>query len=116
MKPIEEIRFARTVQADIELAKLCPDNNLGKLKQVVTGKDTITNLQNIMKVIVILSEAYENKKHFEDPEYKPNPVTLEQLYYYTEDDVLKLSNQAFADFSADGETSVEAEAKKESAE
>ena len=62
MKPIEEIRFARTVQADIELAKLCPDNNLSKLKQVVTGKDTITNLQNIMKVIVILSEAYENKK------------------------------------------------------
>lgn len=116
MKPIEEIRFARTVQADIELAKLCPDNNLGKLKQVVTGKDTITNLQNIMKVIVILSEAYENKKHFENPEYQPDPVTMEQLYFYTEDDVLKLSNQAFADFAADGETSVEAEAKKENAE
>ena len=41
---------------------------------------------------------------------------MEQLYFYTEDDVLKLSNQAFADFAADGETSVEAEAKKENAE
>lgn len=112
MKNINDIKFARTVAADIELAKLCPDNNISNLKKIVTGPDTPTAMQNIMKVIVILSESYENKQHFLDPDYVPSPVTYEELQYYTEDDLMQLSNIAFVSFQEDGKTSVEAESKK----
>ena len=112
MKSIEEIKFARTVAADIELAKLCPGNNIANLQKLIMGPDTPTVMKNIMKVIVILSESYENKRHFQEPDYEPNPVTIEELMYYTEDDLLKLSNIAFSSFEEDGKVSVEAESKK----
>lgn len=116
MKKIEDIRFARTVWADIELAKLCPGNNINKLKQVVAGPDTAENLTNTMKVIVILSESYERKKHFEDPSYEMNPVTIEELQFYTEEEVMALSSYAFDDFDKDGKPTIEAVPKKENAE
>ena len=112
MKPIEEIKFARTVAADIELAKLCPGNNIANIKKLIVGPDTPTVMQNIMKVIVILSEAYENKRHFQDPDYEPNPVTIEELMYFTEDDLTRLSNEAFVAFNEEGQPTVEAESKK----
>ena len=112
MKPIEEIKFARTVAADIELAKLCPNNNISLLNKLIIGPDTPTVMQNIMKIIVILSEAYENKRHFQDPDYEPDPVTIEELMYYTEDDLMMLSNIALASFQEEGKTFVEAEPKK----
>ena len=112
MKPIEEIKFARTVAADIELAKLCPNNNIALLNKLIIGPDTPTVMQNIMKIIVILSEAYENKRHFQDPDYEPDPVTIDELLYYTEDDLMMLSNIALASFQEEGKTSVEAEPKK----
>ena len=52
MKPIEEIKFARTVAADIELAKLCPNNNIALLNKLIIGPDTPTVMQNIMKILV----------------------------------------------------------------
>lgn len=116
MKKIEDVKFARTVAADIELAKLCPDEDINKLGSLLREKNTIKKINNIMKVIVILSEAYENKMHFENPEYIPDPITMEQLTYTTDDDVLKLSNQAFAQFYDDGKSEVQAESKKEKAE
>ena len=116
MRQIEDIKFARTVRADIELAKLCPDNNIKKLRSLVTGEDTIKNIENIMKIIVVLNTAYEEKRHHEDSSYEMNPITIEELEWYTEDDILQLYNQAFIDYDADGKTTIETTPKKEEAE
>ena len=116
MRDLKTIKFARTVKADMELAKLCPNNSIKNLKAYVSGGDTPTNLQHIMNVIVVLSQAYEEKKHFEDPSYEMNPITYEELLYYSEEEVLHLSNIAFIDFNEDGKTTIEAEPKKASAE
>ena len=73
-----EVGLAVTVGASIKLARLCPDNDLTKIDSLLKGGLTDT-LENVMKMAVIMSEAYELKQAHILPDYEPNPLTEEEL-------------------------------------
>ena len=107
-----ELNFARTVWADRQLAKLCPGNNIQRMGEILGTDDFDRQLDAIMKMIIIMNEAYERRAHFEDPTHEINVVSEEYLENLTEEELMKLSNEAFAQFGIDGEVTVEAEPSK----
>ena len=110
------LNFERTVWAERQLAKLCPNNDIKKLDEVLTTDDFDQQIGTIEKMIIIMNEASERKAHFLDNSHEINVVTVDELECLTEDELMTLSNQAFASFLEDGKTEVETELKKEKAE
>lgn len=109
---MREIKLARTVWANMELAKICPGNDLGRIKEVLDTSDSLAQMQGILKIITILSEAYERKEKAQNPNYEPHPITEDELIEWTEDEIGAALNQALETFHKDGEQTVVAQPKK----
>lgn len=108
----ENIKFARTTWANIQLSKLCPGNEIGKLQELFETNDFAKQMESMIKIILILKEAYDRRAKFEDKDYEPYPLTEEMLENLDEDELSSLLNKAFETFGIDGETSVETKPKK----
>lgn len=113
---MKDIKFERTVWAERQLAKLCPNNDIKKLGEVLSSDDFCQQIETIEKMIVIMNEAYERKAHYLDNSHEKNVITIEELDNMTENELMELSNLAFASFTEDGKTEIETEPKKEKAE
>ena len=111
---MREIKFERTVWADMQLSKLCPNQNINKLGHILSGDDSYSILVNTLKVIQILSQAYERKQKHLNKDYVENPITWEELENLTEDEIEQLQTMACAQMAEDAKTTIEAEPKKES--
>ena len=109
---MREIKFERTMWANRELAKLCPNNDIKKLGDLLTSDDFEVQISTIEKMIVIMNEAYERKAHFIDNSHEMNVITIEELDNMNEEELMELSNLAFADFLEDGKQEIETEPKK----
>lgn len=113
---MRDIKFERTVWAERQLAKLCPNNDIKKLGDVLTSEDFDAQMKAIEDMIIIMNEAHERKAHFLDNSYQMNVVTREELECMTEVELMELSNKAFSDYMEDGKTEMDIEPKKKSAE
>lgn len=117
MIDINEIRFERTVWAERQLAKLCPNNNIQKFQEVLATEDTTKQFDALEDMILILHQAYERKMKFLGKKFEPIELTREVLECFNEEDLANLATRAFADFKIDGEVTVDIEPiKKEKAE
>lgn len=117
MIDINEIRFERTVWAERQLAKLCPNNNIQKFQEVLATEDTTKQFDALEDMILILHQAYERKMKFLGKKFEPIELTREILECFNEEDLANLATRAFADFKIDGEVTVDIEpTKKEKAE
>lgn len=106
---LEEIMFARTIWADKQLAKICPGHNIQRIDEILAGDDTEKQFEFMQKMILILHEAYDRREKFYHPEHEPLVLTMEMLDQLNEDELVRLSNLAFADFNIDAEVTVETE-------
>ena len=114
---INEIRFERTVWAERQLAKLCPNNNIQKFQEVLATEDTTKQFDALEDMILILHQAYERKMKFLGKKFEPIELTRDILECFNEEDLANLATRAFADFKIDGEVTVDIEPpKKEKAE
>lgn len=117
MIDINSIRFERTVWAERQLAKLCPNNNIQKFQEVLATEDTTKQFDALEDMILILHQAYERKMKFLGKKFEPIELTREILECFNEEDLANLATRAFADFKIDGEVTVDIEpTKKEKAE
>lgn len=117
MIDINSIRFERTVWAERQLAKLCPNNNIQKFQEVLATEDTTKQFDALEDMILILHQAYERKMKFLGKKFEPIELTREVLECFNEEDLANLATRAFADFKIDGEVTVDIEpTKKEKAE
>ena len=69
---------AMTVQAFAEIGDLCPGKDiqrLGELSSMPTGESMII----ISKMAAAMSRAAENKRRFEEPGYKPDPLQIDAI-------------------------------------
>jgi hypothetical protein len=67
-----------TVQAFAEIGDLCPGKDiqrLGELSSMPTGESMII----ISKMAAAMSRAAENKRRFEEPGYKPDPLQIDAI-------------------------------------
>lgn len=105
-----EIRFLRTVKAACDIADLCPDKDLNKISALFTGA-TSDVTRNGAKLIAFMNEGYEMNKHFDDPSYKPNPISAEEVLYLDDTTYQQLLSEMMSAFMGDVPT-VEAEEPK----
>ena len=76
---MRELNFERTVWAERQLAKMCPNNDIKKLGEVVTTDDFDKQIDAIESMIIIMNEASERKAHFLDNTHEMNVITREEL-------------------------------------
>lgn len=113
---LEEIKFERTVWAEKQLAKLCPNNDMKQINVVLQGDDTEKQFNMMEDLVIIMHQAYERKQKFLGNDYEPIEIGREYLDNLNEDELSQLAVRAFGDFKKDGQTLIEAEPKKEEAE
>lgn len=106
-----EVKFRRTVLGNCEIAEICPDKDINKLIDLISG-DFVTAQTAAAVVIAALSKGYEMARHFEDPSYVMHPCTQEEAMLLDSEEFNTLFSEALDAFTADGKTTVEAEAPK----
>lgn len=111
-----DYKFERTVWADIQLAKLCPGNDIKRIEELLTCEDTEKQFNSMMDIITIMNEAHIRKAKKIDPEEDFKVISREELLDLDEDTFTKLTLIAMGKFEKDGEVSVIAEPKKDEAE
>lgn len=105
-----DIRFLRTVKTACDIADMCPDRDLNKIGALFSGTVSDVN-KNGAKLIHLMNEGYEMSKHFDDPSYKPNPISEEEILYLDDDSYTVLFSEMMSAFNGDQPT-VEAEEPK----
>ena len=103
-----EIGFKRTVGAISELSKLAPDGRIDRLGEVFTQDNLGLTVENGAKLLAILNKWYEKSKAFEDPEYKPDPLSADWFMMLDMEEYTEMLNEAMARFNEDAKTTVEA--------
>lgn len=106
-----EVKFLRTVKTACEMAKMCPDGDLANLDALFTGSVANIN-ENGAKLIHLMAEGYEMNKHFDDPSYKPNPISVEEVLYLDDATYVALFNEMMEAFTGDKRTVETEETKK----
>lgn len=106
-----EIGFRRTVGASCKIAKRCPNGDIARLGEIMTG-DFADSMENMAILAAALSEGYENAKKFSDPSYVPNPLTVDEIMLLDIDEFSALISAATDAFQADSETTVDAVPEK----
>lgn len=107
----KDLKFERTVWADRQLAKLCPNNDIKRFGELMGTDDFDKQMGSLIQIIRIMNEGYERKAHFNDPAHEIDVITEEELENFTEDELMELVNKAFEAFGLDGEQMVEIEQK-----
>lgn len=107
-----EVKFLRTVWAVNEVAKVCPMNDIGRIMEKLKTKSTVELNETWAVFICALNGGYEMAQKYEDKDYKPNPLTVEELYSLSEEDFTALIREATEAWYGDKITVEVEESKK----
>lgn len=105
-----EIKFLRTVLATCTIADLCPDGQISKIGGLFAGSDSKI-ARNEAEFIRALNEGYEMNRYFDEPEYEPKVISVEEILSLKNDDFSALFAEAVSAFQSELPT-VEVEEKK----
>lgn len=107
-----EYKMLYTVGAQQELAELCPDNDIKRLKEILSGKAHDVN-QEAAKIPIILSKWHERAEcltaQAEGREYAAAPLEWETVQFLTPQQFGELMAEAFTTMARDSGRSVEAD-------
>lgn len=109
-----EVKFKRTVSAACKLAEVCPDKNLSNINKMLQNVSTLDEQTFMAYFVVCLNEGYESAMAFEDPEYKENPLTMDEVMNLKTDELFLLFAEAVDEYQGDKQT-VEVEQPKKKA-
>ena len=107
-----KVEFARTVKSNAVLAEICPDHDIKRFGEMVSGS---AYWINIPKVLEIMQNGAEDKKKFDAAQmgqtYEPQYLTEEQFSYLDAFQLNELSNECWEAFVGDGKQTVESKEK-----
>ncbi len=106
-----EVGFRFTVGASAQISDLCPEGDIQRLGELLDGAYGQVS-RDTAAIIVALSEGDEQARRFEDPGYKPRPLTVEEVMSLRPAEFMELQKAAMAAWAADKETTVEVEPEK----
>ena len=107
-----EVKFLRTVWAVNEVAKVCPMNDIGRIMEKLKTKSTVELNETWAVFICALNGGYEMAQKYEDKDYKPNPLTVDELYTLSEEEFAALIREATEAWYGDKITVEVEESKK----
>lgn len=106
-----EVGFKLTVGAAIDISKLCPNGDLTKIATIMDCGYDAALMANVT-IAAAMSNGYENAKRFEEPGYKPNPLTVDEILSLDANTLSDLLNEALSVFKVDQNTTVAVKASK----
>lgn len=106
-----EIKFLRTVKATSDIASICPDQDIERIGELFSGALPKT-LETGAKIIHFLNEGYEMNKHFQEPSYEPNILSVEEIMYLDDQTFTKLMQSAMEGMSNGTETTIQLKESK----
>lgn len=106
-----EVKFLRTVKTTSDIASLCPDEDIERVGELFSGPLPKV-LETGAKIIHSLNEGYEMNKHFDDPSYQPQILSVDEILYLNDKVFTQLMNDAMANFNNGAETKIELEESK----
>lgn len=107
-----EIKFRPTVEAVCQLAEVCPGKAIGNIGSLFTNVEGTSESMTLMAYFVVcLNQGYEKAKAFEEPNYEPNPLTMDETMNLDADVLNELFSEATKAYLADKQT-VEVEPEK----
>ncbi len=106
-----EVGFRFTVGASAQISDLCPEGDIQRLGELLDGQYGQVS-RDTAAIIVALSEGHEQARRFEDPAYKPRPLSVEEVMSLRPAEFMELQKAALSAWAADKETTVEVEPEK----
>lgn len=106
-----EVGFLLTVGAAAEVSELCPDGDIGRLRDALTGS-TAKELRITAELVSALSRGYEENRAFSEPGYTPRPLTVREVSALPQSVFLAVQKEAVAAYTASMQTRVEVEEDK----
>lgn len=106
-----EIGFKRTVLATCEIAELSPKGDINQFDKLLMSKEYAVTQKAAAGFIAALSKGYEMAKAFEDLDYKPRPLTFDEVMCLDNDEFNELFQEALTAWTGEKVT-VEAEEVK----
>lgn len=111
----KEIRFLRTVKATADLSALCPNGDIERINELFeSGVNGAINTG--AAIIHFLNEGYEMNRHFAEPDYKPNIISVEEILYLEDTVYTELLKEAIKGFTNGSDVTVEVEESKKKVE
>lgn len=110
-----EVKFSRTVQANIRIIEELAGGNPDKVKDIFNDSMSFVQTQTACaKFIAILSEGYEASQKYINPDYEPRPVTKDEALLLSPEDFSQLFDEALQAWTGEKVT-VETEPVKKTA-
>lgn len=106
----KERKFMFTVNTAIEISQMCPDNNLERLEEILSGDDFTKTLPNIARFIVAMNHGYEMAAHFTDPEHEIDVITMDELLNCDFNVIMEVLDNAMSVYKNDSKREVKTEA------
>ena len=112
----KEYGFLYSVGAEQEIARLCPGEDLKRIREILAGS-TAETIEKRVQILCILSRWHEKARALEEGErYEPKPLTREELLLLPNVRFQELHSEALQAMLRDNGRTVEAEpAKKDEA-
>ena len=106
-------QFFLSVQASLEIAELCPDGDLARIREVLTG-NTTKAIRFIARFVAAMNRGYENNRKYEEPGYTPDPMTVDEVLTLSYAEMTALEDEALKAFYGDVKTEIETKELKDS--
>ena len=107
----KDIKFRRSVQANCEIADICPNKDINKFNELINGNYP-TAQKAAATFIVALNRAHEDYANYIDPAHEPDPVSIREIMMLDNEQFNDLFMEALKVFADDGKTTVETEPLK----
>lgn len=103
-----EVKFRRTVGADMEIGELCPGRDLGRIGDLFGDGMTFSdNVASVTRIMLILNKWAEATARLNDPDYVPAPLTEDEILTLDETDFADLQQEMMDAWARDTKRTVE---------
>ena len=107
----KERGFELNVQSHGEISELCRDKDFANFGELFSGTQT-ENLKMDMQIAVIMNKGFEDHKAFENPNYTPDYLTMDDMKFLTMPQIQELERTLMMAVTSDQATENEAEEPK----
>lgn len=103
----KERKFELNIQAEDEIAQLCPGKDYANIGELMTGGTTNDQQWAVIRVAIAMNRGYEDHRNYEDPEYIQDYLTENDFRFATTQQILDLGQEVIAAMNEGSERTVE---------
>lgn len=97
--------FRLTIGAAIKISRLCPNGDISRINEILDGGYDAALMANV-EIAAAMSEGYELARKFEEKDYEPDPLSVEEILSLDPVVLNDLLTEALSAFKSDSATTV----------